>query len=150
MFGKARTTVPFIHEQYLDRPDQESIQDPSGSGNLSRKWLAWLERTAGVRVLPRLAMDGKVTKEFETIVQTSRANDRLHLLKNNPEVYGQELHAPEDGFVRNYLADCKVICVSGHQHRFRDVYLPTTEVLAEPWSTGNVPMMMTDNPNDPR
>lgn len=122
ILGSARTTVPFLHERYLSRPQHQPTQDPAGPGNLLKKWLVWLEKIAGVRVLPRLAAtSGSISQEFDVVIKTGQANYWLNLLRNEPEVYSQELQAPGNGLMRNYLINSKVLCIDGKLRPLKDV-----------------------------
>lgn len=150
ILGSARTTVRFLHEQYLSRPSLHPTDDPAGPGNLSRKWLSWLDKSVGVRVLPKLAASGSVSAEFDMVINSSRANEWLQLLIKEPEVYSKELQAGENDAVRYRLANSKVLCTDGTERPLKDVYLPTFEVLSEPLAKGSVPMLMVDNPDDAR
>ena len=131
--GADNRVVQYIHERYLSRADKVREKD----------WLRWLQTRLGVRTLPRLWSSGVLSPEFEWIIHSRSANDWLYLLKDQWIHYSEEI--PHVGSQRDILAKIEVLCTDERKRPLRDVYLPTSEILTEPFCEQYVPLIAVDN-----
>ncbi|GAB1739090.1 hypothetical protein NU219Hw_g3847t1 [Hortaea werneckii] len=134
-FGVNNAVVRRLHPQYF-------IQTSDDKKLLS--WLQWLKNDMKVNTLPKLAgSDGKVTPEFNFIVNNSPSSAWLKLLRDYRSTYS--LSDSVKKFFANVLVDCR----GNRRLKLCDAYMPTPDVLKEASDEQMVDLIAIDDPENP-
>ncbi|KIX05483.1 uncharacterized protein Z518_06355 [Rhinocladiella mackenziei CBS 650.93] len=162
--------VPFAASHYFDDQSDVHFIHPdylAVGGDDPQRWLRWLEKYAGMSILPRLTEKDpdypssfRLSPDFALIIRNSKSNEFLDLLKENWNHYSWWI---EDGAgrsnddhkqdasrerLRRELQMVQVQCRGCIFRPLREAFLPLPELVDK--AQGQVPFVDVRTPLDSR